>query len=74
MVKRPEVARWYEAKKAKDQGRGKKALVAVMRKLSLAVHAVGARGETFDPGRLFPGKPLVKRVRQATSAVGVSAG
>jgi len=74
VVKRPEVARWYEAKKTKDQGRAKGALVGVMRKLSLALHAVGARGEVFDPGRLFPGKPLVKKVRRAKSAVGVSAG
>jgi transposase len=70
-VKRPEVVRWYEAKKAKDKGRSKGALVAVMRKLALALHAVAARGETFDPGRLFPGEPLVKRVRRATSATEV---
>ncbi|HJT32135.1 MAG TPA: transposase, partial [Pirellulales bacterium] len=55
-VKTSSARDWYEAKKAKDQGRGKRALIAVMRKLSLAMYAVGARDETFDPGRLFPGK------------------
>lgn len=47
------VRRWYEAKKAKDQGRGKGALIAVMRKLALALHAVGAEGQRFEPCACF---------------------
>jgi len=47
------VRRWFEAKKAKDKDRGKGALIAVARKLALALHAVGARGEPFEPWRLF---------------------
>jgi transposase len=70
MVQDAEVADWYEAKKAKDKGRGKGALVAVMRKLALALHATG-RGETFDPRRLFPGKPWRKQVDQAPAVVEV---
>ncbi len=70
-VQKPAAHGWYEAKKAKDKGRGKGALVAVMRKLSLASYAVGARGETYDPERLFPGKPWVKKACQAPSAVEV---
>jgi transposase len=59
------VRRWYEAKKAKDQDRGKGALIAVARKLAMALHAVGARGEPFEPWRLFPGRSLARQVRQA---------
>lgn len=62
---------WYQAKKAKDQGRGKRALVGVMRKLSLAMYAVGARGEAYDPRRLFPGKRRGKKARPVRAAVGV---
>lgn len=63
-VQDAEVKGWYEAKKARDKGCGKGALVGVMRKLALALHAA-ARGETFDPRRLFPGKPWVQRVAEA---------
>lgn len=48
------VRAWYERKKLRDQGRGGKGMVAVMRKLALAVHAVAVRNEDYDPGRLFP--------------------
>jgi transposase len=70
MVQDAEVVEWYEAKKARDKGRGKGALVAVMRKLALALHAT-ARGETFDPRRLFPGNPWLKQVDQAMAAAEV---
>lgn len=70
MVQEAEVKDWYQAKKVRDKGRAKGALVGVMRKLALALHAV-ARGETFDPGRLFPGEPRVKRVGKAPAAVEV---
>ncbi|MGH9609914.1 MAG: IS110 family transposase [Bryobacteraceae bacterium] len=57
MVQEAEIKKWYEAKKVRDKGRAKGALVGVMRKLALALYATGARGETFEPRRLFPGKP-----------------
>ena len=50
------VRAWHERKKLRDQGRGGKGAVAVMRKLALAVHAVATRNEEYDPGRLFPGQ------------------
>ena len=57
MVQQPAVKPWYERKKNQDQQRGGKGVVAVMRKLSLAVYAV-ARGATFDAARLFPGRNM----------------
>lgn len=47
---------WHERKKARDQGRGGKGAVAVMRKLALAVYAVVKHNTNYDPGRLFPGR------------------
>jgi len=55
VIQKPPVRKWYEAKKRKDQDRGLGAVVAVMRKLALAVYAVGARDEVFSLDRLFPG-------------------
>lgn len=57
MVQQSAVRGWYERKKKKDKDRGKGALVAVMRKLALAIYAVATRDEPFDVKRLFPGKP-----------------
>ena len=58
LVQKPEVRGWYEAKKKKDKGKGGRAVVAVMRKLALAIWHVVVRGTPFDRSRLFPGKPL----------------
>jgi transposase len=55
---------WFEAKKAKDKDRGNGALIAVARKLALALHAVGARGEPFEPSRLFSQKELHRPARR----------
>ena len=55
VVQDPAVKPWFEAKKAKDKGRGQGAVLAVARKLMLALYAVAARGETFDARRLLPG-------------------
>jgi hypothetical protein len=55
------VQRWFEAKKAKDKDRGNGALIAVARKLALALHAVGARGQSFDPQRLFSNNEVLMR-------------
>lgn len=67
MVQNPAVKPWYEAKKAKDKDRGKGALIAVTRKLALALHAVGAQGATFDARRLLPGKPAIADARATVS-------
>lgn len=50
------VKAWHERKKARDQGRGGKGAVAVMRKLALAVYAVAKHNTNYDPERLFPGR------------------
>lgn len=72
VVQQAPVRAWYEAKKAKDQDRGKGAVVAVMRKLALAAHAVATRGETFSLERLLPGghRPQVGPVPQSSKADG----
>lgn len=57
-IQQPPVRSWYEAKRRKDKDHGNGALVAVMRKLALALHVVATRGETFSLERLLPGKPL----------------
>ena len=62
----PWVRPWFEAKKARDQGRGKGALIAVCRKLALALHAVGAGEKPFEIQRLFPSSG--KRQRNALAA------
>jgi transposase len=58
LIQTPGVRGWYEAKKKKDQGKGGRGVIAVMRKLALAIWHVVVRGAPFDPSRLFPGKPL----------------
>jgi transposase len=53
LVKEAGVGAWYQAKKARDGQEAKRALVAVMRKLVLALYQVGAKGATFEARRLF---------------------
>lgn len=53
----PAVKPWYESKKHRENGRGSKALVAIMRKLALALYQVGARGAKYESRKLFPGAP-----------------
>jgi transposase len=53
LVKESGVRPWYQAKKARDGQEAKRALVGVMRKLALALYQVGAKGATFESGRLF---------------------
>jgi transposase len=55
---------WFEAKKAKDKDRGNGALIAVARKLALALHSVGAHAKPFEPWRLFSQKQLNAQARQ----------
>jgi transposase len=70
LVKQAGVQRWYQAKKARDGNEARRALVAVMRKLVLALHRVGVDGATFQAQRLFAGiiarsKALAKGQKRA---------
>lgn len=58
LLREAEVRSWFEGKKARDGGRGGKALVGVMRKLAVALYRVAMDGVAFDAAKLFPGKPL----------------
>jgi hypothetical protein len=53
LVKKAGVQRWYEAKKARDGHEARRALVAVMRKLALALYHIGSEGTRWDARRLF---------------------
>ena len=63
-----DVVEWYEVKKGQRPKGGKRALIAVMRKLALGLYVVGVGEETFDARRLFSptvGKRSRRGVRQA---------
>jgi transposase len=62
LVQKAEVVEWYAVKKSQRAKGGTRALVAVMRKLALGLHALGVREELFDARRLF--SPTVKRSRR----------
>ncbi len=68
MAQDRDVRPWYETKKAKDQGRGKGALIAITRKLALALYHVGVHDEPFEAWRLFPGRPLPRAPRVVSVA------
>ena len=53
LVQKCGVRPWYEAKKARNEGDARRVLVAVMRKLAVALYCVGVKKEEFDPRRLF---------------------
>jgi transposase len=53
LVQRCGVRTWYQAKKARNPQQAKGALVAVMRKLAIALYHVGVQGQEFDAKRLF---------------------
>lgn len=57
---------WYQAKKEKDQGHARGALVAVMRRLALALYQVSVNQAPFDAKRLFPGR---KRARSTATKI-----
>jgi transposase len=59
---------WYEAKKARDERDARRVLVAVMRKLAVALYHVGVRSEEFQPRRLF-GRICKRRGRSAQRVV-----
>jgi transposase len=64
-IKEEPIRSWYENKKAKKTGQDDdqvmRAIVAVMRKLALALYQVGAHGATFEPQLLFPGQASTHR-------------
>ena len=68
LVSKGPVQRWYRQKKSKDGDKAKRALIGVMRKLALALYEVGAKGQTFDAMRLFPGAPIKRTKVFAESA------
>lgn len=75
-VKSEPTRSWYQHKKLAMQS-GKKALVAVMRKLALGVHQIGVQGQAFEASELFtaPTKPATpttakKRRRQRRRRTG----
>jgi transposase len=49
------VKRWVAGKKQRDGGKGKRAVIGVMRRLAMAAYQVGACGVAFDAERLFTG-------------------
>jgi transposase len=53
LVQKCGVRPWYEAKKARDEVDARRVLVAVMRKLAMALYHVGVHDEEFQPRRLF---------------------
>jgi transposase len=63
LVQEAEVVEWYAVKKSKHTKGSTQALVAVMRKLALGLHALGMGEESFDARRLF--SPAVKRSQSA---------
>jgi transposase len=69
LAKQAGVRQWYEAKKARDNGEAKGAVVAVMRKLVLALYQVGAKGATFEVSRLFAAGKMGEQ-SEASSAKG----
>jgi transposase len=70
LVQKCGVRPWYEAKKAQDEGDARRILVAVMRKLAVALYCVGVRNEEFEPRRLFGriGRRSGKRAARTVSS------
>ena len=63
LVQKPGVLEWYQVKKGLRPKGGKRALVAVMRKLALGLYAVGVGVEAFAARRLFS-QEIMNRRRQ----------
>ncbi len=71
LVQQRHLKGWFEAKKRKDGGRSKPAVVAIMRRLPLALYAVVERGQPFSMERFKPG---VGRLPKRESAAGGALG
>lgn len=72
LVQKAGVRSWYEARKARDPDAAKNVLIALMRKLSLALHRVAVEGQEFDPQRLFA--RIVQEVKDTSSSAGNKSG
>jgi transposase len=55
LIQESGVRPWYEAKKARSEDDARRVVVAVMRKLVMALYHVGVKGEEFQARRLFGG-------------------
>ena len=64
LIQRTGVRPWYEAKKSRNEDDARIAVVAVMRKLAVALYHVGIDDQEFKPRRLFG--PICKRVGDPT--------
>ncbi len=64
LIQKSGVRPWYEAKKARNEDDARIAVVAVMRKLAVALYHVGIDNQEFKPRRLF-GR-ICKRVGNST--------
>jgi transposase len=64
LIQKSGVRPWYEAKKARNEDDARIAVVAVMRKLAVALYHVGIDNQEFKPRRLF-GR-ICKRVGNPT--------
>lgn len=63
-VRDKRVKPWFNRKKEREEGKGNKAMVGIMRRLALAAYHVGKNGVEFDAGRLFPGMPELRREKE----------
>ena len=70
LVQKRGVRPWYQAKKVGHERDARRLLVAVMRKLAVALYHVGVRNEEFQPRRLF-GRIGKRRGRSAQRAIAV---
>ena len=69
ILQKPPVSAWYQAKKKRSNDEGMLAVVGVLRKLPLALYAVGVRGEEFQLARLFPGRALPRGAGRERAAL-----
>ena len=67
MVQNPMVVAWYQAKRGARPKDGKRVLTAVMRKLALGLHALGAGEDPFDARKLFSAE-VGRRQRRKTKS------
>jgi transposase len=70
----PSVKRWAGRKKARDGGKGMRAVTGVMRRLALAVWHVPVHGVEFNAALLFPSGRFEKAPGKRASGVPAGAG
>jgi transposase len=74
VLQRSPVRGWFEAKKKRDKDHGQAAVIAVMRKLALALWSMAANKQPFDLARLFPGRSPHQKKKQKSTASGTAKG